>query len=60
MTKASTRYDRAWQKEVRWCRKFIKKLEKTPTAHGKKWKASMLLHYRNKLKELLEQRRKPL
>ena len=60
MTRSSTQYDVAWQREVQWCRKFIKKLEKTPTAHGRKWKDSMLLHYRKKLKELLAQRRKPL
>ena len=60
MPKASTRYDREWQKQVRACRNFIKKLEKTPTMHGQKWKDSMLLHYRGKLKELLAQRRKPL
>ncbi len=60
VTKASTKYDQSWQQQVRWLRGFIKKLEKTPTAHGKKWKDSMLSHYRKKLKELLAQRRKPL
>ncbi len=60
MTKAKTRYDRAWQHQVRQCRAFIKKLEKTPTMHGQKWKDSMLRHYRQKLKELLAQRDKPL
>lgn len=60
MTKAERQYDLAWQRQVRACRKFIKQLEKTPTMHGQKWKDSMLLHYRKKLKELLSQRRKPL
>ena len=60
MTKASTRYDRAWQHQVKVCRRFIKDLEKTPTMHGQKWKDSMLRHYRAKLKELLAQREKPL
>lgn len=60
MTKASTRYDVAWQRQVQWLRKFIKDLEKTPTAHGQKWKDAMLRHYRKKLKELLATRRKPL
>ncbi len=60
MTKASKRYDQSWQEQVRKCRGFIKKLEKTPTMHGQKWKDAMLLHYKTKLKELLAQRRKPL
>jgi hypothetical protein len=60
MTKASVRYDRAWQYQVKQCRAFIKKLENTPTMHGQKWKDSMLRHYRGKLEELLAQRRKPL
>jgi len=60
MTKASTRYDVVWQREVKMCRKFIKNLEATGTIHGQKWKDAMLLHYRKKLKELLSQRRKPL
>ena len=60
MTKASSQYDQSWQQEVRWLRGFIKKLEKTPTAHGKKWKDAMLLHYRGKLRELLRERRKSL
>lgn len=60
MTKASTQYDVAWQHQVSVCRKFIKKLERTPTLHGQKWKESMLRHYRGKLEELLSQRRKPL
>ncbi len=60
MSKASIRYDQEWQHQVRACRAFIRKLEKTPTMHGQKWKDSMLLHYRRKLKELLARRRKPL
>lgn len=60
MTKASTQYDVAWQRQVQSVRKFIKNLEKTPTMHGQKWKDSMLRHYRKRLKELLSQRRKPL
>lgn len=59
MTKASNRLDREWQKQVRICRAFIKKLEKLPTMHGKKWKDSMLRHYRGKLKDLLADRPKP-
>lgn len=60
MTKASTKYDQSWQDQVRRLRGFIKKLDKTPTMHGQKWKDSMLSHYRKKLKELLGERRKPL
>ncbi len=60
MRKASTQYDRELQRQERLCRGFIKKLENTPTMHGQKWKDSMLLHYRGKLRELLKQRRKPL
>jgi hypothetical protein len=60
MTKASTRYDRAWQQQVKALRKFIRELEKTPTMHGQKWKDAMLAHYRGKLKDMLAQRPKPL
>ena len=60
MTKVSTQYDVAWQRQVKSVRKFIKNLEKTPTMHGQKWKDSMLRHYRRRLKELLKERRKPL
>lgn len=59
MTKASDRYDAAMNKEILWLRKFIKKLQDTPTAHGKKWKFAMLQHYRKKLRELRQERRKP-
>lgn len=60
MPKGRRRLDQAWQKQVRQCRAFIKKLEVTPTMHGQKWKDSMLKHYRGKLKELLADRPKPL
>lgn len=46
-------------KEILWLRKFIKKLQETPTAHGKAWKFAMLQHYRKKLRELRQERRKP-
>ena len=59
MTKAEDRYDEAMEKEVRWLRKFIKRLENSPTAHGKQWKFAMLQHYRKKLRELRTERRKP-
>ena len=57
MTKSSTQYDTALKDQVGRCRRFIKKLEKTPTMHGQKWKDSMLRHYRGKLKDLLSQSR---
>ena len=57
MTKASRKFDLALEDQVGRCRRFIKKLEKTPTMHGQKWKDSMLRHYRTKLKDLLSQRR---
>ncbi len=60
MTRAKTKYDQAWQAQVRALQAFIKKLENTPTMHGQKWKDSMLAHYRGKLKDLLAERRKPL
>ncbi len=59
MTRAKTQYDEVMDKEVLWLRKFIKKLENTPTAHGAKWKFAMLQHYRRKLRELRRERRKP-
>lgn len=59
MTKASRKYDLAFQHQVKVCRKFIRTLEGTPTMHGKKWKDSMLRHYRRKLKELLNQKDHP-
>ena len=60
MTKATSKYDATWQVQVLKLRRFIKKLERMPSMHGPKWKESMLLHYRGKLKELLAQRRKLL